>query len=161
MKTLFLLRHAKSSWDNPDLTDFERPLNERGLRAAPQMGHYIKKQNIKPDVVISSPAVRARDTAELIIKSAGLKVELRFDARIYDATWLDLLRVIASIEDEKETAMLIGHNPGFEETVFRLTDEQIKLPTAALAKINLEIERWNETREFCGKVEWVVRSKDL
>lgn len=161
MKTLFLLRHAKSKWDNPDLTDFERPLNERGMKAAPQMGHYMKEQNIKPDVVISSPAVRARDTAELVIEASKLKVELRFDARIYDATWLDLLRVIASIEDEMETALLIGHNPGFEETVFRLTDKRVTMPTAALVKIDLEIERWNETREFCGKFEWIVKPKDL
>lgn len=161
MKTLFLLRHAKSSWDNPNLTDFERPLNKRGLEAAPKIGQYIKEQNIKPDVVISSTAVRARETAELIIESAELYVELSFEERIYEATWLDLLKVIASIEDEKETALFVGHNPGFEETVFRLTNERVTMPTAALVKIELDIERWNDTREFCGKFEWIIRPKEL
>jgi len=161
MKTLFLLRHAKSSWNNPGLTDFERPLNERGLNAAPTIGRYMKSENIKPDVVISSPATRARETAELVTESAELDVELRFDSRIYDATWFDLLRVIAGIEDEKQSALLIGHNPGFEETVYRLTDERVTMPTATLAKMNLEINSWSDAQEFCGKFEWIVKPKDL
>lgn len=161
MKTLFLLRHAKSSWDDPNLTDFERPLNKRGLEAAPKIGQYIKQQNIKPDVVISSTAARARETAELIIESAELEVELRFEERIYEATWLDLLRVIASIGDEKETALLIGHNPGFEETVFRLTNERVTMLTAALVKTELDIKHWNDTRELCGKFGWIIRPKEL
>lgn len=161
MKTLYLLRHAKSSWDNANLTDFERPLNERGMKAAPFMGRYMKENNIVPDVIISSPAVRANETAELAIEAAEMETELRFNERIYDATWLDLLRVIANIEDEIETVLLIGHNPGFEETVFRLTDKMVSMPTAALVKITLDIKRWNETRELCGSFEWIVKPKDL
>lgn len=161
MKTLYLLRHAKSSWDNSNLTDFERPLNERGNKAAPLMGRYMRENNIAPDVVISSPATRANETAELVIEAAGTETKLRFDKKIYEATWLDLLRVIANIEDEVETVLLIGHNPGFEETVFRLTDKRVTMPTAALVKITLNIERWNETVELCGKFEWIVKPKDL
>lgn len=161
MKTLFLLRHAKSSWDNPNQTDFERPLNKRGREAAPLMGRYISENDVRPDVIISSPATRARETAELIIDASELKSELRFDQRIYDATWLDLLKVIAGIENEIESALLIGHNPGFEETVFRLTDEKVIMPTAALVKIELNIERWNETSELCGKFDWIIKPKEL
>lgn len=161
MKTLFLLRHAKSSWDDANQTDFERPLNKRGREAAPLMGSFILQKGINPDVIISSTAARARETAELIIDASKLESELRFDQRIYDATWLDLLKVIASIEDELESALLVGHNPGFEETVFRLTDERVTMPTAALVKIELEIEHWNETSEFCGKFDWITKPKEL
>ena len=161
MKILYLLRHAKSSWDNANLTDFERPLNERGMKAAPLIGRYMKENNIVPDVIISSPAVRANETAELVVEAADIETEFRFDEKIYEATWLDLLRVIANTEDEIETVLLIGHNPGFEETVFRLTDKMISMPTAALVKITLDIKRWNETRELCGSFEWIVKPKDL
>jgi len=161
MKTLFLLRHAKSSWDNHGLTDFERPLNERGLKAAPTIGRYMKRENIKPEIIISSPAVRARETAELVIEASEINVELRFDEKIYSATWLDLLRVIAGIEDEKASVLLIGHNPGFEETVYRLTDKRITMPTAALIKMNLDIERWSNVQELCGGFEWIIKPKDL
>lgn len=161
MKTLFLLRHAKSSWDNANQADFERPLNKRGREAAPLIGRFIRQNEVKPDVIISSTATRARETTELVIDASKLKPELRFDKRIYDATWLDLLKVIAGIEDEKESALLVGHNPGFEETVFRLTDEKVTMPTAALVKIKLDIEHWNETTEFCGKFDWIMKPKEL
>lgn len=143
------------------MTDFERPLNERGIKAAPLMGRYMKENNIAPDVVISSPAVRANETAELVIEAAGMETELRFDKKIYEAMWLDLLSVIANITDEKNIVLLVGHNPGFEETVFRLTDKRVAMPTAALVKITLDIEHWNETRELCGNFEWIVKPKDL
>lgn len=161
MKTLFLLRHAKSSWENAAQTDFERPLNKRGREAAPLMGRFIRQNEVKPDVIICSTAARARETAELIVDASKLESELRFDGRIYDATWLDLLKVIAGIEDEIESALLIGHNPGFEETVFRLTDEKVIMPTAALVKIELDIEHWNETSELCGKFDWITKPKEL
>ena len=95
MKTLLLLRHAKSSREDPSLQDFDRPLNERGKKDAPLIGKYARKQKIKADLVISSPAERARQTAELFLKSAGPKVELRFDKQIYEASIRRLLSVVS------------------------------------------------------------------
>src|SRR4051794_3906076 len=86
MKTLFLLRHAKSSWDDASLSDFERPLNDRGRRTAPFMGEFMRKSGLEPPTMISSPASRAKHTAELARKAAGFKCELKFDERIYEAT---------------------------------------------------------------------------
>src|SRR5260370_42649723 len=108
MKTLLLLRHAKSSKDDPSLNDFDRPLNERGRKDAQGIGKYIRKQKIKPDLVISSPAERARQTIELVLKSAGLKIELKFDKRIYEASVRSLLNVVSQIEDTANAVILVG-----------------------------------------------------
>ena len=161
MKTLFLMRHAKSSWDNPGWRDFERPLNKRGLEAAPTMGQYMKRNKIKPDVVISSPAVRAKETAELVIEAAEFEVDLRFDERIYEATVPDLMKVVSEIKDEISVVLLVGHNPGFEELLSRLTGKTERMPTAALANINLDINNWSDVQDLCGKLEWLVKPKEL
>src|SRR2546423_6386227 len=111
MKTLFLLRHAKSSWKDESLPDFERPLNRRGKEASEQIGRYMKKELIAPELILSSPAVRARETVERVSKAAKLNVEVRFDQRIYEAGGLRLLEVVSQIENERKTVLLVGHNP--------------------------------------------------
>jgi phosphohistidine phosphatase len=161
MKTLLLLRHAKSSQEDPSLQDFDRPLNERGQQDAPLIGKYIRKQKIKADLVISSPAERARQTAELFMKSAGLKVELRFDKRIYEASLRRLLQVTSLIEDSVSTAIMIGHNPGFAELFEALTGEDRDLPTASLACIELSVEKWSKVRTGVGDLKWLVTPKEL
>lgn len=161
MKTLFLMRHAKSSWDNPDWRDFDRPLNKRGLEAAQAIGRFIQRNKIEPDVVISSPAVRAKETAELVIEAAELKTDLRFEERIYEASVLDLMKIIGNIKDQINVALLLGHNPGFEGLLFRLTKKSEVMPTAALAKIELNINRWGDVQDSSGKLEWLVKPKDL
>src|SRR5216684_7088 len=114
MKTLLLLRHAKSSWKDTSLRDFDRPLNNRGIEAAQLIGKYTHQKKIQTELAISSPAERARQTAELVMKSARLKAELRFDERIYEASVARLLEVVSQIEDSANTVILVGHNPGFE-----------------------------------------------
>jgi len=163
LKTLLLLRHAKSSNDDPSLKDFERPLNERGRKDAQLVGEYIRKRKINADLVISSPAERARQTAELVLKSAGLKVELRFDKRIYDAGVRRLLNVISQIEDDANAVVLVGHNPGFEELFEALTGEGHDLPTASLACIELSVEKWSKVRAGAGvgQLKWLVTPKEL
>src|SRR5688572_8649179 len=121
MKTLFLLRHAKSSWHDPDLPDFERPLNDRGLRTAPFMGEYMKANGISPAIILSSPAVRARTTAELVRQAADLAAEIQFDKDIYEASPQRLYQIISAIADTYESAMIVGHNPGMEGIVQFLT----------------------------------------
>jgi phosphohistidine phosphatase len=161
MKTLLLLRHAKSSWKDDAVKDFDRPLNQRGLKAAPSVGRLMRKRKLEPDLVLSSPAERARQTTQLVLESAGLKTELRYDERIYEATGMRLFEIVAQIEDDANIAMLVGHNPGLEELIATLTGEAQDLPTAALACIELEIDKWSKLRVAAGRLEWLVKSKKL
>jgi phosphohistidine phosphatase len=161
MKTLLLLRHAKSSWKDTSLRDFDRPLNKRGENDAQFIGKYIRKQRIQPDLVINSPAERARQTTELVMKSAGLKVELESDERIYEASGRRLLNLLSQIQDTANTVIMVGHNPGFEELLAALTAEERDLPTASLACIDLSVEKWNKARPGVGQLRWLVTPKEL
>jgi phosphohistidine phosphatase len=161
MKRLILLRHAKSSWDDPRLADFDRPLNERGLRAAPLVGRFLRRQKIKPDLILSSPAERARQTAALVSEAARLDAPTRYDERIYEATAARLSEVVSQTEDDAAELMLVGHNPGMEELLALLTGEGRPMPTAALARISLDIEKWSRLREGAGRLELHVRPKEL
>lgn len=162
MKRLLLLRHAKSSWAEAGLADFERPLNERGRRAAPLVGLYLRKQKIQPELILSSPAERARQTASLVVESARLQsARLRFDERVYEATAARLLEVVSQAEDDAAEVLLVGHNPGMEELLELLTGEVRRMPTAALARVSLPIEKWGKVRERTGRLEWHVTPKEL
>jgi phosphohistidine phosphatase len=111
-------------------------------------------------VLICSPAVRTRETAELVLKSSKLRVEERWDERIYEASLRDLLQVVSEIPDDKKVVILIGHNPGFEELLAFLTGESLRMPTAALAKIKLEVS-WKDVEAKSGKLDWFVTPKAL
>jgi phosphohistidine phosphatase len=161
MKTLLLLRHAKSSWKDTDARDFDRPLNQRGLKAAPAIGRLIRKRKLELDLVLSSPAERARQTTQLVLEAASLKTELRYDERIYEASAARLFEIVSQIDDEANVVMLVGHNPGFEEFLAALTDEARSFPTAALACIELNIEKWNKVRAGGGQLEWLAKPKEL
>ncbi len=159
MKTLYLLRHAKSSWGDPDLADFDRPLNERGKAAAPFMGELIAAKGYEPSIVLCSPAERAKQTAELVKKHAGIRAEIRFDERIYEASPNALRQVVSEIDDSVESAILVGHNPGIEGFIRYLTDEVEAMPTASLAVIT-EIDSWAAISAGCGTLTTVHRPKD-
>lgn len=161
MRTLLLLRHAKSSRKDNGVRDFDRPLNQRGLKAAPSIGRLIRKRKLQPDLVLSSPAERARQTTQLLFEAAGLKTEVRYDERIYEATGARLFEIVGQIEEDANVAMLVGHNPGLEELLEALTGEAHNLPTAALACIELNIEKWNKVRAGGGQLEWLVKPKEL
>ncbi|HVF89551.1 MAG TPA: histidine phosphatase family protein, partial [Blastocatellia bacterium] len=120
MKTLLLMRHAKSDWADGSLRDFDRPLSERGERDAPRMARALKKLGPLPDVIISSPAARARQTARAVVEAGGLDARLEFDGAIYEASTSELMSLVRKIPDDVACAMLIGHNPGFEGMVARL-----------------------------------------
>lgn len=155
------MRHAKSSWDDSSLPDFERPLNERGKDAAPKMGRVLEQLADEPEKVISSPAKRAKQTAELVKSSGGFSVDIDFDPRIYGASTSELIEVVSGVGDEFNTVLLFGHNPGFENLVRVLTGEFETMPTAALAWIELDIDAWNETAPDCGTLIELVRPKEL
>ena len=161
MKILLLLRHAKSSWDDKSLRDFDRPLNRRGLKAAPMVGEMMRKRKLRPEVVLSSPAERAKETTRLVCDAAGLIAAVRYDDGIYEASVRRLLEIVSQIEDAVNNAMLVGHNPGFEELLATLTGESNRMTTAALACIELSIERWSEVTSGTGKLQWIVKPKDL
>lgn len=161
MKTLFIMRHAKSNWDDAKLADLERPLNERGMRTAPIMGKFMRERGIEPSIIISSPAVRAKETAELVKEAANFSTDLKFDERIYEASARTLLQVVSEIDDTCRTAMLVGHNPGIEGSIRLLTGDMEPMRTAALAVIELNIDSWYETVDGCGRSEGVFRPKDL
>jgi phosphohistidine phosphatase len=161
MKKLLLLRHAKSSWDDAGLADFDRPLNGRGRKAAPLVGDLMRERQLRPDLVISSPAARARETVALVLEASGMKTELRYDERIYEATAGQLLAVINGVENDKQEVMLVGHNPGFENLLERLTGETLRVPTAALALVALDADSWAEVGARGGRLEWLVKPKEL
>jgi len=144
MKTLLVLRHAKSSWSDPALDDHERPLNTRGRRDAPRMGALVREYGLIPDVVISSDAVRARLTAESVVEAARCAGEIRLDPRLYMAGPADILSLLRTVGEKAATVMIVGHNPGLEELVTQLTGEWQDLPTAALAQIVLPIDQWRD-----------------
>lgn len=160
MKTLLLLRHAKSSWDDPELADFDRPLNSRGIRSAKFLGELIHERLIRADRVISSPAKRAKHTAVLVSQIGGLP-EVVYDDRIYEASVIRLVGLIGEFDDGFDSILLIGHNPGIADLIRILTGESHEIPTAALSQINLSIEHWSEIAPECGKLEYVIRPKDL
>ena len=160
MKTLYVLRHAKSSWENNDLADFDRPLNDRGKSAAPFIGEVMKTNGFTPEIILSSPAVRARETARLVKESAGLYAEIKHNERIYEARPQTLQNIAASIDDRFGSAMIVGHNPGMEGFVRLLTGKLEPMPTAALAVIDLDISGWEQIAGKTGELRKIIRPKD-
>ena len=142
------------------MSDFERPLKRRGREAAKRIGERLAQDKLKNPVLICSPAVRTRETAELVLKSSKLRVEERWDERIYEASLRDLLQVVAEIPDDKKVVILIGHNPGFEELLAFLTGESRRMPAAALAKIKFDVS-WKDVGADKGKLDWFVTPKEL
>ena len=160
MKTLLLLRHAKSGLKNSDLPDHERPLTKRGKKEAPKVGTYLKEIGLVPDLILSSTAKRAHDTAEAVADASGFEgqVELYQDLYMSDPTsYLDILRCMP---DYANRVLVVGHNPDVEELLTLLTEVQEHMTTAALAVINLPISTWEELTEATdGSLQniWVPR----
>ena len=156
-----MLRHAKSSWDNANLSDFERPLNERGLKAAPLMGNVMKTNQFEPQIILSSPARRAEQTAILVKEAAGFDGDVKFEKRIYEASTAQLFEVVSEQNEKTESILLVGHNPGIENLIRALTGETHSMPTAALAVIDLETNRWSEINSLTGKLRTLIRPKEI
>jgi phosphohistidine phosphatase len=161
MKTLYLLRHAKSSWEDVNLADFDRPLNDRGLDAAPLMGEFIAKNHLLPDALLTSPARRAEQTARLVKDAAAIPVSITFDERIYEASPQTLNMVISELNNGLDSAMVVGHNPGIEGFIRHLSGQLEPMPTASLAIIDLNIDTWSEIGTGKGVVRQIARPKDV
>lgn len=148
MKTLFLVRHAKSSRDDPSLPDRERPLDERGLRDAPAMGKRLAERKIKPDLLVSSPAVRALTTAHLIADELGYaRDDIAIDDRLYASSADGLLAVVRVLDNKLGSVMLFGHNPEFTDLAQRLSGEITDMPTCAVAKFRFDTKAWADVGE--------------
>ena len=144
MKTLLILRHAKSSWKDPGMTDHARPLNARGKHDAPRIGHLLRDQGLQPDLILSSTAKRARSTAKRVVEGGELICSPQLLDELYMAsadTYIDVLRQQPTVY---ERILVIGHNPGLEELVLVLTGTSLALPTCALVQIEFEIDTWFE-----------------
>ena len=159
MKTLVIVRHAKSSWNDPGLSDHERPLNKRGLRDAPMMGARLAEWGPPVDRVISSSAVRAMTTAELITQEMGLPWdEILVEETLYHASEEEMLDLIQDQEDYIDGLMLFGHNPGMTALVNDLSDLGLgNLPTCGVVVIQFDVESWSQV----GEVEAVTEEMNV
>jgi phosphohistidine phosphatase len=156
MKKIILIRHAKSAWDNPWLTDHDRPLAERGLRDAPLMAKRLKKRGIHPDCILSSTAKRAAETALITAKTLDFpQEEIIWEENLYHATPNTILKYIRLQKDNKRTILVVGHNPGFNDLIRQLGGELDNLPTAGQFGFKLKSESWNELNPRTAEV-WFV-----
>ena len=146
MKTLYIIRHAKSSWDNPLLDDFERPLNKRGEGDAPRMGKRLKDKHVLPDLMLSSPATRALTTCQKIADVLGYSHEkIKTNDNLYHAEDEEILSIVKEIKDKYNVVLLFGHNPGLTEFVNRLANSFINnIPTCGIAACSLNIDSWKD-----------------
>jgi phosphohistidine phosphatase len=163
MKTLLLLRHAKSSWCDSQLTDFDRPLAKRGKHDAPLIGSLLAERGVLPDLVLCSPAKRAAATMELVSRAAAITGEsLVFDRRLYEADCDSLLRIVHELDDCYCRVMLCGHNPGLAEFCdFLLPETLDSLPTCALVVMTFPVDHWHVLAPGTGTFLYAMRPKEL
>jgi phosphohistidine phosphatase len=164
MKTLLLMRHAKSSWKDSSLSDFQRPLKKRGEKDMLRIAQVLKEEDLIPEFVLSSPAVRARETIEILAKELGIEEELvEFVDDFYGAEIEDFFDVLADLPDSYKKVMVVGHNPSLEAFLQTLTGEIDSLSTASVALIKLGIQSWEDidADEQIGQLREIWRPKEL
>ena len=160
MKTLLILRHAKSSWSNPGLADIDRPLNKRGKRDAPRIGAFLYEQDLVPDMILISPAVRARKTAQAVSEACIYPGDIKVVSDFYPGDPDTFIETLISVPDQIERLMIVAHNPGLEELLYVLAGESARMPTSALAQVTLPVEAWHDLDdEVEGRLEnlWLVK----
>ena len=169
MKTLTLLRHAKSGWDDQVQRDFDRPLNPKGRRAAQTVGRHLRREGIAFDHVIASPALRVQQTLDEVAGGFGRTLAPAWDKRVYLASAATLLEVARELPDAAATALLVGHNPGLEDLVLLLTPDgaglrdavEEKYPTASVAELSFAVDRWADLAEGGATLTRFTRPRDL
>jgi phosphohistidine phosphatase len=171
MKTLTLFRHAKSGWDSPVSRDFDRPLNERGVKGAKLMGMHARDLGLSFDHIVSSPAVRCTETLEGFWEGYGRILHPNWDRRIYLASGATLLDVVHDIPDEDDKVLMCGHNPGLEDLALMLVPDvtgdslrdslEAKFPTASLAELQFDLEKWADITERSARIARFIRPRDL
>ncbi|MBI5150760.1 MAG: histidine phosphatase family protein [Candidatus Omnitrophica bacterium] len=144
MRTLLILRHAKSSRDDPSLDDHDRPLNKRGERDSVAMGRLVREEKLVPDIIISSTAARARMTIQKMAKACRYTGDIRYSARLYPGATADYVKELRKVAPKNERVMIVGHNPGLEEFLTRLTGTPEHLCAGALARLQLPVNDWKK-----------------
>lgn len=170
MKLLYLLRHTKSSWDDPSIDDFERPLNKRGRKAATLLADYCRHHEIRPEIVLCSPAKRTRQTLESLQSALG-NAPVAFERRLYEATSLTILALIAELPRNCHSALVIGHNPGLQRLARYLVDADSpnpalrhlgdKLPTGGFVTLSAQINEWDRLTAGGCTLDGFLRPGDL
>lgn len=172
MKRLIILRHAKSGWDVPVARDYDRPLNERGQRASSAMGAHVQSAGIVIDSLVASPAVRVSETLDLFLPAAGLAhLEAHWDRRVYLASSASLIECLHDLPDTADNVLLAGHNPGLEDLILDLVPDngasperdmvEDGFPTAAIAVLDLAVDRWGDVDNGCAALSLLVRPRDV
>ncbi len=170
MKTVYLLRHAKSSWKEDGIEDIDRPLSKRGRAAAKAMRRHLAEKKLLPAQILCSPARRTRDTLAIVQGAFATAVPIRFEKGIYMAEPQTLLRRLKRLGDSLGSVMIVGHNPGLAQLALILSesldtdahrDLAVKFPTCALAVIRSQAERWGDLESGGGTLEAFVRARDL
>jgi phosphohistidine phosphatase len=170
LKTLYLLRHAKSSWDDPSLPDHDRPLAQRGRKAAPRMAVWLRTQTKRPELVVCSSAARARETWQLVAHELNPVPETEIRRDLYDAGPAELIEIARAAPARVQRLMLVGHNPAMEEAAAMLAGDgdakalatmHAKYPTAAVAELTFDTDRWTDLARGTGRLARFVRPKDL
>lgn len=170
MKQLAIFRHAKSDWGNPGQTDFERPLNKRGRKAAKKVGRALRSRGFAFDQIVSSPATRARETVERFGIGYEQIPEVRLEPRLYMCSTGTLMELINGLPDDARTVMIVGHNPGFHDIVLRMTKadgngfrEKVgaNYPTGAFALIDFPVEHWADVEPASGEIRQVIFPREL
>lgn len=163
MKTLYIIRHAKSSWDHPGLADDERPLLEKGVKRTLKIARYLQDKHISADLVISSHAVRAHETARIIADAIGYPEEkIIISSKVYHGSTEQLYDELYGLNDHVESVMIFGHNPTFTSFANHFLDEKIEwLPTSAVVSVSFDTERWTELPMANHKTNFLITPKEL
>jgi phosphohistidine phosphatase len=162
MKTLLIMRHAKSSWKDTTMADHERPLNDRGEADAPRMGEALAERDLVPDRILSSSAVRARVTAELVAQHSLFDGQITLDRNLYQAGLDEFIGSLQRIPPDPDIVLLVGHNPGISELVDFLTDTPEPMTTATIAVVQLPIDRWADLDfETEGELVEILRPREV
>jgi len=167
-RELLILRHAKSAWDTGASTDFDRPLAKRGREAAPKVGRFLQEKGLAPDYVVSSPAVRAKQTVMAVCAEMGIGPEtIHWDDRIYGGWTASLVSVLRQSPPDARRVLIAGHNPGLEALLEHLCEQRVPypadgklMPTAAVAHLQISTE-WGDLDQGCGKLLSLTRSRSL
>lgn len=162
MKTLLIMRHAKSSWKDASMDDRARPLSKRGEKDAPRMGKHLSDRHLVPEIILTSPAKRTLDTAQLVAEKSGFQGEIRQLESLYMGEPQAYLEELARLDNNYNTVLVIGHNPGLESLLQILADTMESLPTASVAVVELPVDDWADVNaSLRGKLVKIWKPKDL
>lgn len=159
MKTLLIMRHAKSDWEDASLRDYDRPLNKRGRKDAHRMGEALKLLESVPERIYTSSANRAATTTEKLSQEFHCNGCIEYIDDFYESSAGTMIKRIKEFDDKYHTVMVVGHNPTLEHLAFDLTSAHFRMPTAAILRLELEIISWQDIKSGCGEVQWFILPK--